>query len=779
MAHIRNRKLAKAAPQRFTQSLLTLAMMAPMAGHAQQAETEQELRPVNVQSSAESSYKADTVSSPKFTQPLQDTPQTIQIITKELFSQQGATTLTEALRNSPGVGTFFVGENGTTSTGDTIYMRGFDTSSSIFVDGVRDLGSVSHDLFNIEQVEVEKGPAGTDNGRSAPTGAINMVSKQAFLRDTSSGSIDAGTHGQKRATIDLNQTLKDIPGSALRVNAMWQDSDVPGRDHVNNSRVGLAPSLGIGLDGDTRAYFNLLYVKQDNIPDGGVPTIGLPGWTPQPGLQNLADNPVDSENFYGTHQDHDDATAKMATFRLEHDFSNTVKLTNTARWGQTDQDYLLTSFMSTGGTAAAPSSGNIKWTNANDLSTYTLARSNSTFKDQVNKILTDQLNLRIDFATGSVQHNLSTGLEWAREQLDTHGISSGGTRPAANLYNPDWSDAGSTFYWGRNDTGSEGQTDTASVYAFDTLKFGEQFLVTGGVRADHYKTDYDATALCTTTTPLPRGGVACPTGVANNSIITTADLDTSDALYNWKLGAVYKPVQAGSIYVNYALSQQPPGGANFQLAAANGVANSVNADPQKAKTLEIGTKWDLVPDALALNVAWFRTKVENEINANDLGDDGLPTQSGEKEVKGYEVSVAGNITSNWAISTGYTHLDTEVTNGPNIAQDDSSNLTYSPNEAFTLWSTYRLPFGVTVGGGANYSGGLHRGTDGAVGTPDFTRSYTVYNAVASYDVTKNITLRLNAYNVFDKEYVAAINKSGYRYTPGAPRTFLFTTDFRF
>ena len=119
------------------------------------------------------------MSSPKFTQPLLDTTQTINVIGSDLFNEQGATTLTEALRNSPGVGTFYAGENGNTSTGDAIYMRGFDTSGSIFVDGVRDLGSISRDVFNIEQIEVAKGPAGSDNGRSAPTGAINLVTKQA------------------------------------------------------------------------------------------------------------------------------------------------------------------------------------------------------------------------------------------------------------------------------------------------------------------------------------------------------------------------------------------------------------------------------------------------------------------------------------------------------------------------------------------------------------------------------------------------------------------------
>src|SRR5690606_10455770 len=124
-----------------------------------------------------------------------------------------------------------------------------------------------------------------------------------------SGNVSAGVDGQKRATGDWNIKLGD--SSALRLNAMWQDSDVPGRDHVNNSRYGFAPSLGFGLNGDTRVWLNLLYVKQDNVPDGFVPTLGLPYWVPQPGLENLAGHTVDPKNFYGTRDDHDNVTAQM------------------------------------------------------------------------------------------------------------------------------------------------------------------------------------------------------------------------------------------------------------------------------------------------------------------------------------------------------------------------------------------------------------------------------------------------------------------------------------
>lgn len=713
--------------------------------------------------------------SPKFTQTLQDTPQTIQVIDKGLFTQQGATTLTEALRNSAGVGTFYAGENGNTSTGDALYMRGFDSSSSIFVDGVRDLGSISRDLFNIEQIEVVKGPASTDTGRTSPTGAINLATKQASLREATSGSVSAGSDGQQRATADWNHALGES-GTALRLNAMWQDSDVAGRDHVNNSRWGIAPSLGFNLDGATRVYLNLLYVKQDNVPDGFVPTIGMPGWTPQPGLEGLVGHPVDPGNFYGTSADHDDVTAQMATLRLEHDFSDALKLTNTLRWGKTEQDYLLTSFMGTGRNVGTGANGNITYTDVNDLSTYVLKRSSPTFKDQHNEILTNQLNLRADFATGGVEHFLSTGVEFAREQYDFYGIAvTGGTTwTPASLYDPDWDATGLT--WAHNGANRQGETTTVSAYVFDTLKFGENFLLTAGFRADRYKTDFKSAAVCTTTvtsTTAPQCGTN-PTG----TVLPFLDLGVEETLLSGKLGAVYKFGDVASLYANWAISQQPPGGATMELSGSANNANNPEFDPQKARTLEVGTKWNLIENALALNLALFETEVTNEI-APDPTLPGSYVQTGRKKVKGIEASVVGNFTENWSVSAGLSHLDTQVEAGTLVSQDGSSSLTYTPDDAFTAWSTYRLPFGLSIGGGMRYTGGMHRGTDGAVGTPETTKSYTVWDAMLSYPVNDKLSLRLNGYNLFDKQYVAAINKSGYRYTPGTPRTFLLSADFRF
>lgn len=258
------------------------------------------------------------------------------------------------MRNSPGVGTFYVGENGSTSTGDAIYMRGFDTSSSIFVDGVRDLGSISRDVFNIEQIEVTKGPTSTDNGRTAPTGAVNMVSKQPMLGDSLSGTVSYGSSAQRRTTADWNRDIGE--NATFRLDVMGQDSGVPGRHDVQNNRCGVAPTLAFGLGTSTRVYLDYLHIKQNNVPDGGVPTLGLPGYgSPDPTRPQLGNaSKVDSSNFYGTDADHDRVKSDMFTARLDHDFTPVLALHDTLRWARTSEDYLLTSFLGSAANLLTP-----------------------------------------------------------------------------------------------------------------------------------------------------------------------------------------------------------------------------------------------------------------------------------------------------------------------------------------------------------------------------------------------------------------------------------------
>ncbi|SEP13515.1 catecholate siderophore receptor [Luteibacter sp. UNC138MFCol5.1] len=772
MAFIKSRKHAAPAARTVGAAvLLTLAhgaiatdAPADVVAPPQQAKVNdaQALPGMQVEADRSSDYRVEKVSSPKFTQSLLDTTQSIQVINKELIQQQGATTLTEALRNSPGVGTFYVGENGQTNTGDAIYMRGFDTSGSIFVDGARDLGTVSRDMFNIEQVEVTKGPDGTEYGRTAPTGAINLVTKQPVLGNGVSGTVQVGSGQRRRATADLNRQMGDT--GAFRLNVLGQESGVYGRDQIENNRWGIAPSLAFGLGTPTRVYLDYLHVKQNNVPDGGIPTIGLPGYSSPDRRAFLNDAPkVDQDNYYGTTQDKDHVTQDLFTVIVEHDFNDKVALHNTSRIGRTTQDYLLTSFMG--------STANLLTPNPADPSTWTIARSSPTFKHQSNRIATNQTNLTATIESGAVTQDISAGIELTQEKARTIGIAplAGSTWPAANLYKP-YSHVGGLRY-GETGARSDGKTNTAAAYFFDTLKFGDSWQVNGGVRLDHYKTDFSSLVVCGA-----RNGPVCGP-LRPGSIVPGVDAKKSDNLFNYKVGVLYKPAANGSIYVNFAQSQEPPGGNTLTLSSSANSADNPSFDAQKARTAEVGTKWDLMDSKLLVTAALYRTTVTNELvqDPTDL----LYYQIGKKRVQGVELTAIGKITENWAISAGFSTQDATVEKGAGVTANGSDDLAYTPKRSFTAWTTYHLPFNLTVGGGARYQGGLQRGTDGAVGTPAYTQSYWVFDAVASYPINRHVDIQLNVYNLFDKEYVAAINKSGYRYTPATPRSAMLQANIRF
>lgn len=178
-----------------------------------------------VEASTPSLYAPQQSADPKFSRPVADTTRTMTVISEQVIKDQGATNLTDALKNVPGVGAFFAGENGNSTTGDAIYMRGADTSNSIYIDGIRDIGSVSRDTFNTEQVEVIKGPSGTDYGRSAPTGSINMISKQPRNDSGIDASASIGSARFRRGTLDVNQVIGDT--TAVRLNVMGEKRTMP------------------------------------------------------------------------------------------------------------------------------------------------------------------------------------------------------------------------------------------------------------------------------------------------------------------------------------------------------------------------------------------------------------------------------------------------------------------------------------------------------------------------------------------------------------------------
>jgi catecholate siderophore receptor len=750
-------------------TLVTLAF--PAAAMAQQAVT---LPEVKVQAQAEDLYKADRLSSSKLTQPILDIPQVVNVIKKEMLQEQGATSLMDALRNTPGI-TQQLGENGNTSAGDTFQMRGFSTQNATFVDGVRDMGAVTRDVFNYDQVEVVKGPSGGDIGRGASAGYINLVTKQASLENSTGGTVSWNSGKNARATLDMNRRLNDDSG--LRLNAMVQGGGVAGRNEVENNSYAIAPSFVTGLGTATRVYLYGQFVRQDNVPDGGIPANGLQGFQRVATTGNsplsaanaalVTGSPkVDRENFYGNSGDYEKVKADMVSAKVEHDFGNGTTLRNITRWGQSSMNRVLSSPNSLSDT-------NIVTANPQ---AWTVGISRQQLY-QENEIVANQSILNTELELGGMKHSLSYGLELTRESQKTPTFATPTTAPLQSLYSPN---ASLSMAMPTSDAPyTNGKTTTVALYAFDTIELSKHWLLNAGLRIDDYKTETNAVTRVTTTGNNPNS--AFFPGYANGALVPTSKSD-SDTLFSWKVGAVYKPVSSGSIYAAMANSYQPPGGNSFNLSA-NGGINAPGIKPQQTISEELGTKWDVLQKRLNVSAALYRMTAKNEIALTDPLNPTSVTSGGDREVKGVELGTVGQLSENWQVSAGVATMHTEIKSGSTGNNAAGAATRWSPDLSATLWTTYNMDRW-SFGGGARYMSEQKRVVDPALnvanenGMPSIP-SYSVYDAMVSYKVDKNITLRLNMYNLTDKEYVSTLNNAGSRVTLGLPRSATLTAQFQF
>jgi catecholate siderophore receptor len=221
----------------------------------------------------------------KYQQPQLEIPQTVNVVPNAVLEQQGTTTLRDALRNVAGI-SLAAGEGG--AQGDNLTIRGFTARNDLFIDGMRDFGSYYRDPFNTEEVEVLQGPSSVTFGRGSTGGIVNQASKTPSLNEFLSVDLQFGTDATRRATVDTNVPLPKLGfGAAFRLNAMGDIGDVAGRDIAENRRLGIAPSLVLGLGTPTRLTFTYFHQNEDDIPDYGLP------W-----LFN-GPAPVDRSNYYG------------------------------------------------------------------------------------------------------------------------------------------------------------------------------------------------------------------------------------------------------------------------------------------------------------------------------------------------------------------------------------------------------------------------------------------------------------------------------------------------
>ncbi len=671
-----------------------------------------QLAPVEVEGE-DSPYQPDAAQSPKMTAPLLDTPRSVQVVPKQVMSDQSASSLQDVLQNSPGI-TFAAGEGGRAG-GDLPVIRGQNAASSLFLDGMRDASMQARDTFNLEQVEIIKGPDSVYSGRGGAGGSINLVSKAPKAKDAIEVTGQIGTDRNYRGTVDSNWRLGEK--SAFRLNVMGTKGDVPGRDRaVNFERWGVAPSLMLGMGTPTRITLSYYHYQNDSMPDYSIP------YDPRVGLPVTETLGISRKNFYGlAERDFMKTRDGMATVDFQHDFSDTLTLRNVVRYGRETADYLATQPDLT--LANLP---------AGIVNRPAYGRYYTT------KAFANQTDLSGEFLTGAVKHGFDLGFEYTSVKqtmayTNDQVLSSDGVTkcPAdltqTSLRNPDPNVAypcRTARSWP-----APYATDTLALYGFDTLKFDEQWQASVGLRWDNYRTS---------------GHDKKKQGYSR-----------TDNLFNYQLGLAYKPVPQGTIYASYGTSSTPSAVAGATASDILRKSSDEAAAPEKSRSVEAGVKWLVLDERLTLTGAVFQDTRRNtniEVLPNEY------EQAGQTRVRGIELGFSGAITPAWNIYGGYTFLDSKlIRGGRKDIGAEGQDLPNTPRNAFSLWSTYKVLPELTLGGGAYYVDKVYGNADAGVdasGAPKarWVPSYWRFDAMAKYKFSSHMALQLNVLNVFDQTF---------------------------
>jgi catecholate siderophore receptor len=664
---------------------------------------------------------------------VKDTPQSVNVVPQQLIQEQAVTRLTDALKNVPGI-TLNAGEG--SARGDTINIRGFSAYNDFFLDGIRDAAIYVRDPFNLDSVEVLKGPSATLFGRGSTGGAVNQVSKAPTLSPLMAFVGDVGTNDEFRGTIDYDQPIGS--NAAIRLNAMGESSEVADRDDVKNRHWGVAPEVSVGIGEPTTATLAYFHLSENDVPDTGIPFV------------NGAPAQVKRSNFYGLASDHAISDVNIGTLRITHEFNPNLSIASTSRYANYQFNYQFDApnFGSVADDGQGPP------TPGEPLGDILVGRdSPSSSGTQTN--LTEQLDLTARLDTGFVRHTLVAGIEVARQtnDLDSYNNpfnSNNNWIPETSLLDPDPNEVHpaepvtKTQYT---------VADSEGAYVTDTANIGRYFDLIAGVRVDRFAANYTQTTVAT--------GAVLP-------------LSHTDIVPSPRVALVFKPTTWQSFYASYGTSYDPSAEA-LTLTSA-----TANLGAVKATTYEVGSKTALINGGLLLTGAIFHTEVDNA----QVNDPENPTETllqGNETVQGFELGATGHITDRLEIAAGYTYLQgvTSGTMGKTIPVTSYTNALI-PNlarNAVNVWTEYHLTQRWEVGLGANYLD--HRigniVTTGVV--PAEVPSYVVWNAMTAYRVNDKLTLQLNLINLFDKFYYDNIyytSASENHVIPGAGRTAKFT-----
>jgi catecholate siderophore receptor len=601
-------------------------------------------------------YRVDrTSTATKTDTPLRDVPQSITVVTEGLIDDQRMQSMADVVRYVPGV-QMAQGEGHR----DAPILRGNTSTADFFVDGVRDDVQYFRDLYNVERIEVLKGPSGMIFGRGGSGGLINRVTKQAEGSGIRELDLTVGSWGNRRLTGDLDHAVSDT--AAFRVTGLHEDSDSY-RDHGRVERWAVNPTLSFRASDATTFAFGYEHFEDDRTVDRGVPSFqGRP-------------LPTGESTFFGQPEDSfSHARVDALTATVSHAFGDDARLVNRTRYADYDKFYQNV-FPGTYDAA----SNQVAIVAYNNLTT----RRN----------LLNQTDLTFSARTGGIGHTFLLGLELNRQETDNFrqtgyfpDVGSNATSAVVTL--PDTIYTGPVvFRQSATDADNHGVAKTAAFYAQDQIEFSPHWQAIVGVRYDRFETD-----------------------LLNRRDGTR--LSSSDDLVSPRAGLIYKPREDLSLYASYTIAHVPRAGE--QLASLT-VSNRA-LDPEKFRNSEVGLKWD-VNDRLSASAAVYRLDRTN-VAITDPDNPARSLLVDGQRVQGMELGLSGKLTDAWQFMAGYAWQDSEVRTP---GAQDGNELGQVPENSFSFWNRYDFTPQWGVGLGAIHQDRVYVSTDNTVVLPGFTR----------------------------------------------------------
>lgn len=580
----------KSPPFYSTSILAIMISFCAVQAHAEDIMEEEQSRREIVVSGHIDDYSDDTVDATKTGTAIIDTPQSIRIVSRKQLDDQAQRSLGQALRYIPGV-TIGQGEGHR----DQITIRGQNTTSDFFVDGVRDDTQYYRGLYNLERVEILKGPASLLFGRGGGGGVINRVQKTPQFGDSfTAGSASITSFGAYAATADLNGELSD--GIAVRINGTYENLNNH-RDFYKGRVFAWNPTAVIKLGSDWKLGLSYEYVNDDRVVDRGIPSL------------NNAPITAARDRFFGTPGiNNTELEAQIANVRLEGNITSNLELSATILYANYDKSY-----------SNVYANGPL-----NTVTNRVAMAGYSDYLDRANTIAQANFVWRVD--TGLLQHTILFGGEYGTQKSDSgrfDAVFPIGQVPSLDLSNPVFPQV----QFPRLNRANKSDVTFTSLFAQDQIRIGKYIELLAGLRYDRFK--ITGTEITNANRPFSR----------------------TDAKLSPRFGLVLKPQENISLYGSYSQSFQPRSGNQFTALTIE----QQNLAPEKFVNYEVGAKW-APNNNLDLAVALFQLDRTNATVANPLNP--LQTINvGGTRIKGAEFSLTGQVTQKLQISGGYSYQD--------------------------------------------------------------------------------------------------------------------------